>query len=61
MRFFKKRRVTFSNLEGRPSLQLDREYLQQLKEEGFSNREIARNLNCSEGTVRNRIKQITSA
>lgn len=57
MRFFKKRRVTFGNLEGRPSLQLDREYLQKLKEEGFSNREIAQRLHCSEGTVRNRIKQ----
>lgn len=53
---FLKRKVTFSNPEGRPPKQINLEQIQLMKQQGKSNREIARILGCSEGTIRRRLK-----
>ena len=43
---------------GKPKLNLDLNLIRQLKSEGVSNREIARRLGVSEGTIRNRLKEL---
>lgn len=62
-RFFKKDKKpkTFSNNDGRPRLEFDFQKLADLKQQGKSNREIAKIFGCSEGTIRNRIREIESA
>jgi len=42
----------------KPKLNLDLDLIHQLKKEGVSNREIARRLGVSEGTIRNRLKEL---
>lgn len=56
--FGKTKKITFSNLEGRPCLDLSLDRLQAFKNVGKSNREIARIFGCSEATIRNRIKEL---
>jgi DNA-binding CsgD family transcriptional regulator len=51
-----KSKVTFSNPEGRPAKKIDLEQIQMMKQQGKSNREVARILGCSEGTIRSRLK-----
>ena len=41
----------------KPKLSLDLELIHALKEQGLSNYEIARKFHCSEGTIRNRLKE----
>lgn len=41
----------------RPRIDIDMEQLRLMKLAGLSNREIARRLHCSEGTVRNRLNE----
>ena len=53
---WQKKRVTFENRDGRPRKQLDREQIQLFKQQGKSNREIAKLMGCSEGTIRNRLR-----
>lgn len=59
MRLFKKNKqksVTFENNEGRPKLNFDIERVHFLKQQGKSNRKIGKIMGCSEGTVRNRLR-----
>lgn len=52
----KKKKVTFSNPDGRPYLNIQNDDIYKLKQQGKSNRQIAKILDCSEGTIRNRLK-----
>lgn len=56
--FGKTKTITFSNDKGRPQLNLDLEKLRTFRNEGRSNREMARLFKCSEATIRNRMKQL---
>lgn len=59
VRLFKKdkpKSVTFENNEGRPKLNFDIKRVHFFKQQGKSNREIAKIIGCSEGTVRNRLR-----
>ena len=49
-----------ANPEGRPPKDLDLDTIYDLKKKGVSNRQIAKQLGVSEGTIRTRIKQINS-
>jgi DNA invertase Pin-like site-specific DNA recombinase len=42
----------------KPKLELDHDLIKKLKNEGISNREIARRLNVSENTIRRRLKEL---
>lgn len=42
----------------KPKLGLELDQILKMKEEGISNREIARRLEVSEGTIRNRLKEV---
>ena len=53
---WQKKRVTFENPDGRPRKELDQEQIQSFKQQGKSNREIAKTLGCSESTIRNRLR-----
>lgn len=44
----------------RPKMDIDLRMIEAMKADKLSNREIARRLHCSEGTVRNRLKEIDS-
>lgn len=63
LRLFKKAKKPkiFKNDDGRPKLYVDSEQIMELKQQGKSNREIARIFGCSEGTIRNRLSEDKSA
>lgn len=42
----------------RQRLELDMELISILHDNGYSNRKIAKALGCSEGTIRNRLKEL---
>ena len=42
----------------RPKIDIDLHLIEAMKADKLSNREIARQLHCSEGTVRNRLKEL---
>lgn len=42
----------------RPKLEIDMELLEAMKKAEVSNRKIARYFHCSEGTIRNRLKEL---
>jgi DNA invertase Pin-like site-specific DNA recombinase len=56
-KLFRKRKPLI-NPNGRPRAELDLNLILELKKQGKSNREIARQLKVSEGTIRNRIKTL---
>lgn len=57
LKFFKKPKPLI-NPNGRPRAELDLNLILELKKQGKTNREIARQLKVSEGTIRNRIKTL---
>jgi DNA-binding Lrp family transcriptional regulator len=57
LKFFRKSKPLI-NPNGRPRMELDFDLILRLKKQGKSNREIARQLKVSEGTIRNRIKTL---
>jgi DNA invertase Pin-like site-specific DNA recombinase len=52
----KKRKRLQKTPDGRPKLELDIEKIKEMKKQGFSNVDIAKIFNVSEGTIRNRLK-----
>lgn len=58
MLFFKKKRKICQNLSGRPRKDVSFSYIWELKQKGYSNYRIAKELKCSESTIRKRLKEM---
>lgn len=48
----------FNQIKGKDKIELDIDLILKLKEEKVSNRKIAKQLKVSEGTIRNRLKEL---
>ena len=48
----------FNQIKGKEKIELDIDLILKLKEEKVSNRKIAKQLKVSEGTIRNRLKEL---
>lgn len=48
----------FNQIKGKDKIELDIDLILKLKEEKISNRKIAKQLKVSEGTIRNRLKEL---
>ncbi len=48
----------FNQIKGKEKIELDIDLILKLKEEKVSNRKIAKQLKLSEGTIRNRLKEL---